>query len=213
MLDIKLLRTNPERIQDALKKRNNDLDIAPAIELDKQRRALLADVEQRKAEQNEITKKNPAMKKAGEDTDAIFAEMRALSDTIKEDDAKIAQIDSDLRNFMLRIPNIPHESVPVGADDSENVEIRRYGEPTAFSFEPKAHWDIGTDLNILDFDRGAKNCRLPVHGVPGAGRKAGAGGHPILSGYPHRTVGLHRDPAAVHGQPGLHDGHGPAPEI
>ena len=156
MLDIKLLRTNPERIQDALKKRNNDLDIAPAIELDKQRRALLADVEQRKAEQNEITKKIPAMKKAGEDTDAIFAEMRALSDTIKEDDAKIAQIDSDLRNFMLRIPNIPHESVPVGADDSENVEIRRYGEPTAFSFEPKAHWDIGTDLNILDFDRGAK---------------------------------------------------------
>lgn len=156
MLDIKLLRTNPERIQDALKKRNNDLDIAPAIELDKQRRALLADVEQRKAEQNEITKKIPAMKKAGEDTDAIFAEMRTLSDTIKEDDAKIAQIDSDLRNFMLRIPNIPHESVPVGADDSENVEIRRYGEPTAFSFEPKAHWDIGTDLNILDFDRGAK---------------------------------------------------------
>lgn len=156
MLDIKILRTNPERIQDALKKRNNDLDIAPAIELDKQRRALLADVEQRKAEQNEITKKIPAMKKAGEDTDAIFAEMRALSDTIKEDDAKIAQIDSDLRNFMLRIPNIPHESVPVGADDSENVEIRRYGEPTAFSFEPKAHWDIGTDLNILDFDRGAK---------------------------------------------------------
>ena len=156
MLDIKLLRTNPDRIQDALKKRNHDLDIAPAIELDKQRRALLADVEQRKAEQNEITKKIPAMKKAGEDTDAIFAEMRALSDTIKEDDAKIAQIDSDLRNFMLRIPNIPHESVPVGADDSENVEIRRYGEPTAFSFEPKAHWDIGTDLNILDFDRGAK---------------------------------------------------------
>lgn len=156
MLDIKILRTNPERIQEALKKRNNDLDITPAIELDKQRRALLSDVEQRKAEQNEINKKIPAMKKAGEPTDALFTELRQLSAAIKEDDAKIAEIDASLRNFMLRIPNIPNDAVPVGVDDSENVELRRFGTPTAFSFEPKAHWDIGTDLNILDFDRGAK---------------------------------------------------------
>lgn len=156
MLDIKILRTEPDRIREALKKRFNDLDITPAIELDKERRAILADAEQKKAKQNEITKQIPAMKKAGENTDKIFAEMRELSDEIKEDDVKISQIDEDLRNFMLKIPNIPNKDVPVGKDDTENVEIRRYSEPRNFDFEPKAHWDIGTDLDILDFDRGAK---------------------------------------------------------
>lgn len=156
MLDIKILRTEPEKIKEALKKRYSDLDITPAIELDKKRRELLSDAEQKKAKQNEITKKIPAMKKAGENTDAIFEQMRELSDEIKKDDAKISQIDEELRNFMLRIPNIPNENVPVGEDDSKNVEIRRYSEPRKFDFEPKAHWDIGTDLDILDFDRGAK---------------------------------------------------------
>ena len=156
MLDIKILRTEPDKIRQALKNRCNDLDITPAIELDLKRRELLTEVEQKKAKQNEITKKIPAMKKAGENTDAIFAEMRALSDEIKEDDAKISEIDEELRNFMLRIPNIPNESVPVGADDSENVELRKFSEPRKFDFEPKAHWDIGVDLDILDFDRGAK---------------------------------------------------------
>ncbi len=156
MLDIKILRTEPDRIREALKNRFNDLDITPAIELDKERRAILADAEQKKAKQNEITKQIPAMKKAGENTDKIFAEMRELSDEIKEDDVKISQIDEDLRNFMLKIPNIPNKDVPVGKDDTENVEIRRYSEPRNFDFEPKAHWDIGTDLDILDFDRGAK---------------------------------------------------------
>ncbi len=156
MLDIKILRTNPDLIRTALKNRCNDLDITPAIELDKQRRALLNDVEQRKAQQNEITKKIPAMKKAGEDTEPIFAQMRDLSDTIKADDAKISEIDEQLRDFMLRIPNIPNETVPIGKDDTDNVEVRRFGTPTEFSFAPKPHWDIGTDLNILDFDRGAK---------------------------------------------------------
>lgn len=156
MLDIKVLRTEPERIKKALKDRNNDLDLTPAIELDQKRRELLVDVEKKKAMQNEITKKIPAMKKAGEDTAAIFDEMRELSNEIKEDDAKVSEIDEELRSFMLRIPNIPNESVPIGKDDSQNEEIRKYGKPTEFSFEPKAHWDIGTDLNILDFNRAAK---------------------------------------------------------
>ncbi len=156
MLDIKILRTEPDKIREALKNRCNDLDITPAIELDAKRRELLTDVEQKKAKQNEITKKIPAMKKAGENTDSIFAEMRELSDEIKKDDAKISEIDEELRNFMLRIPNIPNLSVPVGADDSENVEMRKFSTPREFTFEPKAHWEIGVDLDILDFDRGAK---------------------------------------------------------
>ena len=156
MLDIKLLRQEPDKIKDALKKRCSDLDITPAIELDKQRRELLADVEKKKAEQNAISKKIPAMKKAGEDTAPIFKEMKELSNEIKEDDEKVRAIDAELKNFMLKIPNIPNESCPVGKDDAENVEIRRWGEPRQFDFEAKAHWDLGTDLDILDFERGTK---------------------------------------------------------
>lgn len=156
MLDIKILRTEPERIKEALKKRFNDLDIEPAIELDKKRRELISEVEQEKARQNEISKKIPAMKKAGENTDTIFAEMRELSDKISKTDAEVSRIDEELRAFMLRIPNIPNSEIPVGEDDSANVEVRRIGEPREFGFEPKAHWDIGEDLDILDFKRGTK---------------------------------------------------------
>ncbi len=156
MLDIKLLRTEPEKIKAALKNRANDLDIEPAIELDAKRREILAKVEQMKAKQNEITKQIPAMKKAGENTDAIFAEMKELSNEIKELDAEVSEIDEKLRDFMLRIPNIPSDKSPIGTDDSDNVEVRRWSTPREFDFEAKAHWDIGTNLDILDFDRGAK---------------------------------------------------------
>ena len=156
MLDIRILRTEPDRIKEALKNRNNDLDIEPAIKLDVERRALLTEVEQKKAKQNEISQQIPQLKKAGEDTTAIFADMKKLSDEIKADDEKVREIDEKLRDFMLRIPNIPNSEVPVGADDSENVEIRKYSEPRKFDFEPKAHWDIGTNLDILDFERGTK---------------------------------------------------------
>ena len=156
MLDIKILRQEPERIKEALKKRNNDLDITPAIELDKKRRAVLQEAEQKKAQQNAISKKIPAMKKAGEDTAPIFAEMKELSNEIKGYDEQVREIDEELRNFMLRIPNIPNDSCPVGKDDSENVEVRRWGEPRKFDFEFKPHWDLGTDLDIPDFERGTK---------------------------------------------------------
>ena len=126
MLDIKILRTEPDKIRQALKKRNNDLDITPAIELDAKRRTILTEVEEMKASQNAISKKVPQMKKAGEDTSEIFKEMKALSDKIKVLDEEVRQIDASLRDFMLKIPNIPNESVPVGADDSENVEQRRW---------------------------------------------------------------------------------------
>lgn len=156
MLDIKILRQEPEKIKEALKARNNPLDIEPIIELDKKRRELLSEVEQKKAQQNEINKKVPQMKKAGENTDALFAQMRELGAEVKAIDEQVRNIDEQLRAGMLSIPNIPNESVPVGKDDSENIEQRRWGEPRVFDFEKKAHWDIGTNLDILDFDRGAK---------------------------------------------------------
>jgi seryl-tRNA synthetase len=156
MLDIKILRNDPDRIRKALKNRNNNLDITPAIELDIKRREILSDVEKKKAQQNEISKKIPQMKKAGEDTAQIFAEMKELSNEIKGDDDRVREIDAQLRDYMLRIPNIPNDSCPIGNDDSENLELRKNGTPREFSFEPKAHWDIGTNLDILDFERGTK---------------------------------------------------------
>ena len=170
MLDIKLLRTNPDLIRAALKKRASDLDITPALELDKQRRELLFEVEQKKAKQNETSKQIPQMKKNGQDTTAVFDEMKKLSNEIKEIDAKVSEIDEKLTDFMMRIPNIPHESVPDGLSDADNKEIRRWSTPREFGFEPKAHWDIGEDLGILDFASAAKitGTRFTVYKALGA---------------------------------------------
>ena len=170
MLDIRILRNEPERITAALKARNNDLDITPAIELDKKRRAIIAEVEAKKASQNEMNKKIPAMKKAGENTDELFSQLRAVSGEIKALDEQVRKIDEELKDFMLRIPNIPSDTAPIGADDSANVEVRRWGEPRDFGFEPNAHWDIGTQLGILDFERAAKiaGARFTVYRGAGA---------------------------------------------
>ncbi len=156
MLDIKILRNEPDRIREALKNRCSDLDITPAIELDKERRAVLADVESRKAEQNAINKQVPAKKKAGEDVTELFTQMRAISAEIKKDEERVRDLDEQLRAFMLKIPNIPNALCPIGKDDKENQELRRWGNPREFDFEAKAHWDIGADLDILDVERATK---------------------------------------------------------
>lgn len=150
MLDIKVIRTETERVKKALARRKENIDIDAILELDAQKRELLFEVEQLKSKQNEESKRIPAMKKAGEDTTPIFADMKLLSDKIKELDEKVRALDEDLYKRMLTIPNIPCDDVPDGMTDEDNVEVRRFMEPTKFDFEPKAHWDIGADLNILD---------------------------------------------------------------
>ncbi|NLY85765.1 MAG: serine--tRNA ligase [Tissierellia bacterium] len=156
MLDIKRIRSNPEEVKKALKKRHGDFPIDKVLELDEKRRKILKEVEEMKAKQNQVSKEIPRLKKEGKDTDHIFAEMRSLSEKIKDLDGEVKAIDEELKNTLLQIPNTPHESVVEGKDDSENVEIRRVGQPRKFDFEPKAHWDIGTDLDILDFERATK---------------------------------------------------------
>lgn len=150
MLDIKLIRTEPERVKKALERRKENVDIDAIIELDAKKRELLFEVEQLKSRQNEASKKIPAMKKAGEDVTAVFAEMKELSDKIKSIDENVRTLDDDIYSRMLTIPNIPNDDVPDGTTDEDNVEIRRFMEPTKFDFEPKAHWDIGANLGILD---------------------------------------------------------------
>jgi len=156
MLDVKLFRNEPEKIMTALKNRNSDLTLDGFKELDEKKRALLFESEQLKAKQNAVSKQVPAMKKEGKDTTALFEEMKEISAKIKGLDEEVRALDEEIKNFVLTVPNIPHESCPVGESDEQNVEIRRWGEPRQFDFEPKAHWDIGEDLDVLDFEKGAK---------------------------------------------------------
>ncbi len=156
MLDIKLIRTQPEVVKAALARRKMDIDIDALLALDEKKRELLFQVEGIKAKQNEVSKQIPALKKAGEDVAPIFAQMKELSETIKADDEKIKELDEKIEEIMYSIPNIPSSDVPDGDTDEDNVEVRKFGEPTSFDFEPKAHWDIGADLDILDVTRAAK---------------------------------------------------------
>lgn len=150
MLDVKRIRENPEEIKAALACRKETVDIDGVLKLDASRRELLFEVEQLKSKQNTVSKQIPALKKEGKDTAPIFAEMKQLSDQVKEIDEKVRQIDEALTDSLMRIPNVPNPTVPDGDTDEDNVEIRRWGEPTKFAFEPKAHWDIGADLDIVD---------------------------------------------------------------
>lgn len=156
MLDIKRLRTETEEVKKALARRKEEVDIDGVLALDEKRRGLLFEAEQLKARQNEVSKEIPKMKKAGEDTTAIFAEMRSLSERVKGLDAETRETEEALEKMLLRIPNIPNPTVPDGDTDEDNVEIRKFGTPTEFPFEPKAHWDLGEALGILDPASAAK---------------------------------------------------------
>ncbi|MCG8501451.1 MAG: serine--tRNA ligase [Firmicutes bacterium] len=156
MLDIKLLRKDPESVRAALDKRKEDFDLDDFLKLDHQRREWLYEVEQLKNKQNEASKQIPVMKKEGKDASGLLEEMKHLSGQIKALDLKVREVDQEIEKIMLTIPNIPDESVPVGDTDDDNVEIRRWGERRVFDFEPKAHWDIGENLGVLDFAAAAK---------------------------------------------------------
>ena len=170
MIDMKLLRTEPEKVIAALARRKENVDIDGLLALDKEKREILYEAEQKKAEQNAVSKKIPAMKKAGEDTTAVFAEMKELSAAIKECDEKLRALDEKITAIAYTIPNIPNPTVPDGDTDADNVEVRRFMEPTVFDFEPKAHWDLGKDLNILDPETAAKitGTRFTVYRGAGA---------------------------------------------
>ncbi len=157
MLDIKRIRTEYDAVLKAVESRGQgDFNLPKTVELDEKRRELLAEVEAMKNKQNQTSKEIPKLKKAGEDTTAIMAEMKALSEKVKDLDDQVKAIEAELRATLLGIPNTPHPTVPLGLSDEDNVEIKKWGTPREFDFEFKAHWDVGTDLGILDFERAAK---------------------------------------------------------
>ncbi len=158
MLDIKIVRNDPDRVKAAVRKRNKNMDkqIDEVLQIDEQRRALNTKTDNLKAEQNKASKMIPSYKKEGKDVTEIMDKLRTVSDEISVLDREIAELEEKQKIILLSIPNIPHESVPEGKDDEDNTEIRRIGTPREFPYEPKAHWDIGTNLGILDFERGVK---------------------------------------------------------
>ena len=171
MLDMRFIRENPEIVEESMKKRDMESPIDKFQELDDKRRDFLYEAEQLKHKRNVNSDKIGELKRNGEDASDLISEMQDVSARIKELDQKIAEGEENLNDLLLAIPNIPHESVPVGTDEDDNKEVRKWGEPRKFDFEDKAHWDIGEDLDILDFERGGKVTGTRFTFLKGAGAR------------------------------------------
>jgi seryl-tRNA synthetase len=156
MLDLKFVRTQPEVVKEALAHRQANLNLDGFLHDEEERRGVLFEMENLKAQRNKVSEEVGRLKKAGENADALVEEMRAVNLRIKGFEEQLAAIDERMQQVMYEIPNIPHASVPVGPDESANVEVRRWGEPRQFAFDPQPHYDIGEKLDILDFARAAK---------------------------------------------------------
>lgn len=173
MLDIKVIRQNPELVKQAMKNRNKNMDeqIDQILAIDEKRRLLTADTEGKKAEQNKASKLIPQYKKEGKDTGPLMEEMKALSDQIKKLDEELSGLEAAQDELRYSMPNLPQADVPVGVDDTDNKELRKFGTPTKFAYEPKAHWDIGANLGILDAETAAKVTGKRFHFYRGAGAR------------------------------------------
>ncbi len=156
MLDIKFIRQNPDLVKAALAKRNSKLDLSELLELDEKRRELIVKGDELKAKRNQASAEIGRAKKEGGDMQAAAAGMKEVSNAIKELDAELKAIEESMNDIVMGIPNIPSESVPVGRDESDNIEMRVWGEKPSFDFAVKDHQDLGEDLGILDFKRAAK---------------------------------------------------------
>jgi seryl-tRNA synthetase len=171
MLDIRWIRSNVEETKRFLANRNNDMNIDALLSLDAEKRSLLVESEELKAKRNEGSRKVSHARAAGEDAAGLMEEMRVVGERVKTIDARITEIDAALDDLLLRVPNRPHETCPVGRDENDNVEIRKWGEVPTFPFEPKPHWDIGEALGIMDFERGASLAQSRFTVLKGLGAK------------------------------------------
>ena len=171
MYDLAFFRANLEAIARRLADRGFHLDVEEFRSLDARRRAAVTEAEQLRARRNAQSQEIGRLKKAGQDTAALQAEVRALGDRIAELEEQAKALDEEFRAKLAAVPNVPHESVPAGASSDDNVEIKRWGAPREFPFEPKAHWDLGPQLGILDFERAAKITGARFALYMGAGAK------------------------------------------
>ncbi len=197
MLDMKRLRNDIEEVNSRLALRgDNDYGLSKVLELDKERRDILQDVEQKKNRQKIVSKEIPMLKKDGKDTTDVMAEMKELSNTIKDMDTKVKDLDDSIREMLLGIPNTPHMSTPKGETDEDNILYKTWNEPSTFDFEPKAHWDLGVDLDILDFERATK-----ITGTRFTVLKGSAARMELYAGPTHNRTWLYRNITTFYGKP------------
>ena len=156
MLDLKKVCDNIEYLEERLSGRSGHFPIAEVAQKAKRRKEIIREVEALKAEKNKVSAEIAQMKREGKACDDLIKKMRDEGDKIKAFDDELSEVENSLKELMYAIPNLPDESVPVGSDSDDNVEVRRWGEPTKFDFEPKAHWDIGTNLDMLNFEQAGK---------------------------------------------------------
>lgn len=173
MLDIKQIRENPDKVKAAMRSRSKDMDslIDELLAIDVKRRELMIATDAMKQEQNAASRDIPRLKKEGGDISDIMTRMNKLKENVKNNDAELTALEAKQELMMFEFPNLPHESVPVGKDDSDNVEVRRWGEPTVFDFAAKPHWELGATLGILDPETAAKVTGARFHFYKGAGAK------------------------------------------
>lgn len=156
MLDIRRIRENTDELSGAIARRGKAYNLGEVLSLDERRRAVISEVETLRARKNEVSKQIPILKKSGEDTAAVFAEMKEVGVRVTELETELSGLEERIKTALLTIPNAPHESVPDGTTDTDNKLYRTFSEPTKFEYEPLPHWEIGTKLDILDFEMGAK---------------------------------------------------------
>ncbi len=156
MLDIKLIRENPDKINELLKRRNPELSINEVLDIDVERRKIQTQVDELRAKRKNDSQKIGIMKKNGENTDDVQEEVRKLGDDIKHLEENLSELDNKQRDILLHIPNIPDETTPIGLSEDDNVEVYKWGEPRKFDFEFKAHWDLCEEKGLVDFERGVK---------------------------------------------------------
>jgi seryl-tRNA synthetase len=170
MLEIKYVRQNLAEVRRALAKRGDTADLETFAQADEGRRKILAEIEELRHRRNVVSGEIAAMKKQGENTDSPIAQMREVSARIKDLEQSLAEYESSISNILIRIPNMPHQSVPEGKDENDNAVVRHFKEPRDFDFEPLAHWTVGEKLGIFDFERAAKisGARFPLYFGDGA---------------------------------------------
>lgn len=173
MLDIRLIRDHPDMVKQRIKTKGDDVDadIDRILQLDKRRREILVEVEELKHQRNVVSQEIAKRKKAGEPIDELVHQMRGISQRIKQLDDEVSDVERELHQLLLMIPNLPHESVPFGESEDDNVEVARWGEPRPFNFEPKPHWEVAQRLGIIDFARGVKLSGSRFYVLTGLGAK------------------------------------------
>src|SRR3990167_3639789 len=169
MIDIALIRENTEKVQDSFKKRGETINLDPLLKLDSERKDLLKRIEGLRYERNKASDEIGQLKREGKPVEEFMSRMKGVSEEIKRLEADIRIIESNENEILLTLPNIPHKSVPVGRGEKENVEVRKWGEVPEFNFEPKPHWEIGEDLEIIDFQRAANIAGARFALLKGAG--------------------------------------------